>query len=148
MADTKTLLINDVEFAIGPCLQCGLSASEDEALKALAEWNEWLGERPSCAVCGSLFRMVTVILDHKVVGGDPGLTIWRVGSVTFTDCVNLTGLGGTSVRVHGACGRTVMPHADWGSMDGTSHTEEGRGPKPWDTHANREIPHGNSVRSR
>jgi len=142
MANTQILSINDVVFAIGPCLYCSLSASEVEAMKALAEWSEWFGELPSCAVCGALIRMAEVTLDHIVVGIDPCTGTWKIRFVIFNDCINLTGFGGTPVRVHAACARIAMPHADWESMDGTSHTEEGRGPMPWDTLATRVRLHG------
>ncbi len=142
MSDSKTLTINDVEFQVGPCRHCGGTASEVEALKALADWGDWIGERPLCAVCGASIRMVKVILDHKLVGQSPGTTAWKVKFVVYSDCANFTGFGGTQVRVHGECARTAMPHADWPSMDGTSYTEEGRRPRPWDALANRERPHG------
>lgn len=142
MASNQTLTINDIEFEVGPCLHCNMSASELEAMKALAAWSEWLGERLSCAVCGDLIKMVKVTLEHKVVGRDPGATTWKVRFVTFNDCVNLMGFGGTPVRIHGGCGRIAMPHADWASLDGTSHTEEGRGSIPWDSLITRERPHG------
>lgn len=130
----RVISINDMEFEVGPCPTCGGSASEVEALRALAEWDEWFGERPHCAACGAAIRMARVIVSHRTArhGQGHSSTTWKVMFVVFPDCLNLAGFGGTAVRLHGACARRALPHADSASLEGRSHVEEGRKRMPWD----------------
>lgn len=127
----RTVSINDIEFSIGPCRHCGGLASEAEALRALSDWSESFGERPSCAVCGEPIKMSKVVLQHLTIGRDRRETIWKVAHVILPNCLSFTGFNGTHVRIHGSCAREGLPFADWRSLDGET-VEQGRGRMPWD----------------
>lgn len=119
-------LINDVEFALGPCSGCGSCASESQALQALDAWYRWYGRLPICAGCGGPIRMSKVTLGHTRSGA------WKVMFVTFADCLGFTGFAGTTLHLHGRCGKQALPNANWDALEGhLTRVEEGRPHVPW-----------------
>lgn len=141
------LMIDGVEFQDGPCGQCGAVASEADATTALAEWTVHFGGRPVCAACGDPIKMLKVILNHRHKRGH-GSTTWAVMLAFFVDCLNLTAVDGTHVRIHGSCAMQALPHADLqgalrahaagvfgvaGEAEEIDYTRHDRGPewRPW-----------------
>ena len=138
------MIINGVTFRIVPCVRCGQIATDEQALKALADWESWFGTRPCCTVCGKPFRMTEVILGHKVFGRHPGTIAWTVSSVVFKEGFGFTGSMGTQVFLHRSCAQAALPQADWSSPEWDYHSEGGReGRALWgDESDDIERPHG------
>lgn len=132
-SERHTISVNDVRYSLGPCGHCGQSASKGEALQALSEWREWLGDLPSCAICGERIPMTEVVLVHRVVSEPPEVLAWRIDYVIFDACLGFVAYKGVEVNMHENCARKGLPRADWESLGAVSHHQEGRQRMPWDS---------------
>jgi hypothetical protein len=128
--DKHTFIVNTTSYEVIPCTKCRRAASESEALRAEAEWH---GDRSPCAICGGAITASRVIVEHRVIGPDPGTLAWKVRSIVFDNVLVLEAPRGVPIRVHTSCARATFRHASWGDLDLSGHVEAGRLPAMWDS---------------
>lgn len=106
----EVISINDIEFEVGPCKNCGSIATETDALREFTKWKAAAGSRFLCGACGKDVRIYTVLLMHCISLEREG---WRViGTASEPHLVSF-GNGRAGITIHESCARKILPFAKW-----------------------------------
>lgn len=106
----KSLQINDIEYQVGPCRDCGAVANELDALRCLAQFQKGSQGRNSCSVCGKTIPLVFLYLahDHRSDWPKPE---WIAYGSAHEECIRLSTFKCPVLYLHFECAERALPFA-------------------------------------